>query len=68
MSRVYLAAVGNANDPITWSGIPYHFLQAAQTDDLINEGLNLSTAGAIWKARRLLWNFAQLLSGHGAGG
>lgn len=52
----YLAAVGDANDPRTWSGIPYHFLLAARDAGLVDEGLPLAYEGAAWRARRLAWN------------
>lgn len=68
MSRVYLAAVGDVNDPITWSGIPYHFLQTAQTEGLIDHGLSLSTDGPVWQMRRMLWNAWRMLTGRGKGG
>jgi glycosyltransferase involved in cell wall biosynthesis len=68
MSRVYLAAVGDVHDPITWSGTPYHFLQVAKTDGLINEGLALRADGPEWKRQRLLWNAWRLITGRGKGG
>lgn len=68
MSRVYLAAVGDVHDPITWSGIPYHFLQTAQAEGLIDEGLALRADGPQWRQRRLLWNAWRVLSGRGKGG
>jgi glycosyltransferase involved in cell wall biosynthesis len=60
--------MGDANDPRTWSGIPYHFLQSAQAGNLIDEGLSLDTEGADWKCRRLLWNGWRYLTGQGKGG
>jgi glycosyltransferase involved in cell wall biosynthesis len=68
MSRVYLAAVGDVHDPITWSGIPYHFLQTAQAEGLIDHGLALTAEGPQWKQRRLLWNAWRVLTGRGRGG
>jgi glycosyltransferase involved in cell wall biosynthesis len=67
-SRTFLAAVGDVNDPITWSGIPYHFLQAARADGLIDEGLPLNASGPDWTRRRVLWNLARVLTLRGQGG
>ncbi|MFO0813398.1 MAG: glycosyltransferase family 4 protein [Gemmatales bacterium] len=65
---VNLAVIGDANSPVTWSGIPYHFLQAAQAFQLIDRGLPLSTAGTIWKQRRLFWNAWRVMTRQGRGG
>jgi len=54
--RVFVAAVGDANSPVTWSGIPYHLLKAGQAAGLIDEGLPLSAEGSAWQRRRFLWN------------
>lgn len=54
--KTFLAAVGDANDPRTWSGIPYHFLLAAREAGLVDEGLPLTYEGPGWRARRLAWN------------
>ena len=59
-TSVLLAAIGDANSPITWSGIPYHLLQAGRRAGAIDEGLDLSVSGWGWKARRLMWNIAQV--------
>lgn len=66
--RTLIAAVGDANDIRSWSGIPYHELQAGREQGLIDVGLPLSTDSWIWTARRTLWNLASLLSGRGRGG
>jgi glycosyltransferase involved in cell wall biosynthesis len=66
--RVFLAAVGDANDPGTWSGIPYHFLQAGKAAGLIDQGLALSTEGLPWRLRRWTWNLREVLRGSGHGG
>jgi glycosyltransferase involved in cell wall biosynthesis len=66
--QTFLAAVGDSNSPVTWSGIPYHFLQAARAQGLIDAGLPLSTDGLIWKARRIKWNLGRVLSGDRRGG
>lgn len=67
-SRVYLAAVGDCNSPVTWSGIPYHFLQAAQAGKLIDAGLALKCDNAQWKRQRLLWNGWRWMTARGKGG
>lgn len=66
--QTFLAAVGDSNSPVTWSGIPYHFLQAGRAQGLLDEGLPLSTDGLIWQARRINWNLARVLSGDRRGG
>jgi len=70
MSRphVFLAAMGDVNDPRTFSGTPYHFLQAAKAGGLIDEGLKLNTEGSAWQSRRMLWNGWRYLTGRGKGG
>jgi len=66
--RVYLAAVGDANSPVTWSGIPYHFLQAGKAKGLFDEGLALSAESREWQARRVSWNLMRLFHGDRRGG
>lgn len=66
--RVYLAAMGDVNDPKTWSGIPYHFLQAARAAKVIDEGLTLASEGPDWRYRRLLWTGCRYITGLGRGG
>jgi glycosyltransferase involved in cell wall biosynthesis len=68
MTQTFLAAVGDANDIRSWSGIPYHELQAGREQGVIDVGLPLSADSRIWTARRTLWNLAALLSGRGRGG
>ena len=55
----YLAAVGDANDPRTWSGIPYHLLRAGRGAGLFDAGLALETGGVGWAGRRIGWNLAR---------
>ncbi|HEV2916052.1 MAG TPA: glycosyltransferase family 4 protein [Pyrinomonadaceae bacterium] len=66
--RRFLAAVGDSNNPLTWSGIPYHFLQAARARGLLDEGLPLSTSGAGLRAARAAWNSLRVLGGDHYGG
>lgn len=66
--RRFLAAVGDSNNPVTWSGLPFHFLQTARSAGLLDEGLPLSTEGRGWQARRACWNFSSVLKGDRQGG
>jgi glycosyltransferase involved in cell wall biosynthesis len=66
--RTFLAAVGDCNSPVTWSGIPYHFLQAARAQGLIDVGLALSADGLSLRARRIVWNFGRIITGDRRGG
>jgi glycosyltransferase involved in cell wall biosynthesis len=66
--RTFLAAVGDSNSPVTWSGIPYHFLQAARAQGVLDVGLPFSTNGLSWRARRVSWNLGRVMSGYGRGG
>lgn len=66
--KCYVAAVGDSNDPTTWSGIPYHFLQAGRAAGLFDAGLNLSAGGLCWQTQRLFWNGLQISRGDRRGG
>lgn len=66
--RCFLTAVGDANDPVTWSGILYHFLQAAKREGLVDEGLPLELNGLPWRLRRWFWNATRMLLGDRLGG
>lgn len=66
--RTFLAAIGDSNSPVTWSGIPYHFLQAARAQGLLDVGLPLSTSGLSWRARRIVWNVGRVVKGDRRGG
>jgi len=66
--RVLLTAIGDVNSPVTWSGIPYHFMLEAQRQGLVDEGLRLATDAKHWKVRRAAWNAARFLSFDGVGG
>jgi glycosyltransferase involved in cell wall biosynthesis len=65
---VYLAAVGDANSPITWSGIPYHFLQAGKKANLFDDGLALNADSSAFQLRRIAWNLWQMFKGERPGG
>ncbi|HXE54178.1 MAG TPA: glycosyltransferase family 4 protein [Tepidisphaeraceae bacterium] len=64
---LYLACVGNANDPGTWSSTPYHFLQAGRAAGLLSEGLALNPHTRLLRFSRVVWNSWHVLLG-GAGG
>jgi glycosyltransferase involved in cell wall biosynthesis len=66
--HTYLVGIGDPNDPLTWSGIPYHFLQAAHEVGLVDEGLPLLANGLLWTVRRAAWNTWHVLSGYRYGG
>jgi hypothetical protein len=61
MNPVYLTCVGRPNSPITRSGTPYYFLQAARRKGLVSAGLPTGTVGVGWRSRRALWNALQVL-------
>lgn len=67
-SPVFVAAVGDARDPGTWSGIPYHLSEAGKRTGFITDGLPLDTNGALLKARRLAWNLLRVATGDRRGG
>lgn len=64
----YLAAVGDANDVSTWSGIPYHLLEAARALGVLDVGLPLDVSARKWRLKRAMWNALQHLRGRGIGG
>lgn len=67
--RRLLAAAGDVYDPTLWSGIPYHFLQAAVCEGTLDAGLALRPpAGPTHRARRATWNAMRALSGAGIRG
>jgi glycosyltransferase involved in cell wall biosynthesis len=68
MRPLFVASVGDAENPLTWSGIPYHLTQAGRAVGFITAGLPLDPGGRLWKARRLAWNLAQVLLGDRKGG
>lgn len=66
--KVLVAAVGDSNSPVTWSGIPFHLLQAGRRLGLVDAGMALKVGGGIWSARRAFWNATQVLRGSRLGG
>jgi glycosyltransferase involved in cell wall biosynthesis len=61
-----VAAVGDAGDPATWSGIPWHFLAAAGAAGWPTRPWGLDWPALRWHRRG--WNLGQVLRGRGAGG
>jgi glycosyltransferase involved in cell wall biosynthesis len=68
MRRVYVASVGHAEDPLTWSGIPYHLTEAGKAVGFISGGLPLDTRGRHWRWRRGRWNLLRMALGDRRGG
>jgi glycosyltransferase involved in cell wall biosynthesis len=66
--RRFVAAVGDSTDPVTWSGIPFHLLQALKETDPSWSGLPLAADGPVWASRRLAWNAQQVMTGDQRGG
>src|SRR5688572_4108794 len=65
---LYVAAVGDASDPLTWSGIPYYFSETGKTLGFVSAGLPLSVRGRRWRVRRIAWNLQQVATGDRPGG
>ncbi|MCX5930356.1 MAG: glycosyltransferase family 4 protein [Cyanobacteria bacterium] len=57
--RRLLLCNGDANDPSTWSNIPFFTLQAGMEAGLLHGGLSLCPERL--RSRRRIWNLAQLL-------
>ena len=66
--RSYLAAIGDVNRVETWSGTPYHLLQAAKPAGLIDEGLAFEVFEKHRQLHRYAWNLKAVLLGRGRGG
>ena len=59
---VFLACMGDPNDPDTWSSTPYHLLDAGKRLGVIREGLPLQPGRGKYRAMRLAWNASRLLA------
>lgn len=66
--RRLVAAVGSANDRRTWSGIPFHLLQAGKAAALLDEGLDIEPERGRLALGRLVWNAGRASTGRGLGG
>jgi len=63
-----VAAVGSANARTTWSGIPFHLLQAGVSAGMLDGGLDLVTDTTRIRLTRGLWNLALMARGRSRGG
>lgn len=63
-----LAAVGDATDAGTFSGTPFHCLQAARAAGLPMRGLRLDPARPGMRRRRAVWNLLQIARSGRPGG
>jgi glycosyltransferase involved in cell wall biosynthesis len=68
MSRRLIAAVGDVNEIESWSGIPYHLLEAGLGLGIFHEGLRLECDGLAVQGRRTFWNLSEWALGRGIGG
>lgn len=64
--RIGITAIGDTNTPATFSGIPYHFLEAAQHKGWNAEGWKMDL-NRLNRSRKL-WNLLQILSLNRTGG
>jgi glycosyltransferase involved in cell wall biosynthesis len=64
----FLACMGDATNPDSWSSTPFHLLDAALPAGLINEGLALHPETPKFQRLRIGWNLWSLLTGKGRGG
>lgn len=61
-----LAAIGDVQNPATWSGTGYHFLQAGKRHGFLNDGWRLDPERL--KPLRWTWNALEVLRAGRAGG
>ncbi len=66
--RLYVAAVGDVGDPLTWSGIPFHLTEAGRAAGFVTSGLPFGTKGLSWLVRRSAWNLGRVATGDRRGG
>ena len=66
--RRWVAAVGPVTDVGTWSGIPFHLLQAGIDGGAFDGGLDLLADRPRVKLTRGLWNLLSIFRGRGMGG
>jgi glycosyltransferase involved in cell wall biosynthesis len=57
----YVALVGDATNPATFGGFPYHLVKSGQSLGLITGGLPLGDTARL-KRDRVIWNAVQLLT------
>jgi glycosyltransferase involved in cell wall biosynthesis len=68
MPRRLITATGDVNDIESWSGSPYHLLEAGLGLGIFHEGLRLDCDGLAMQSRRTLWNLSEWAWGRGIGG
>ena len=68
MPPTYVASIGDAENPLTWSGIPYHLTEAGKKAGLVSAGLPMAVDGWPWRAGRVAWNLWQAATGDRRGG
>lgn len=65
---VALAAVGDATNIGTWSGTPWHCLEAGRALGVIDRGLKLDTTLPAWRKMRLAWTLRRIVTSREYGG
>lgn len=65
-ARVLVGCVGDAESPLSWSGIPHHLTEAGRAVGFIAGGLRLDVTRL--RRRRVLWNLLQMARGDRRGG
>lgn len=65
-TRRSIAAVGDVCSHSCWSGIPFHFFEAARRAGFATDPLRIDLGKLVWPRRG--WNLKQLLLGRGHGG
>jgi len=65
-TRRAIAAVGDVCSHSCWSGIPFHFFEAARRAGFATDPLRIDLGKLVWPRRG--WNLKQLLLGRGHGG
>ena len=65
---LYVAAVGDAGSPLTWSGIPYYLVETGKARGVVTAGLPLSVRGRDWEVLRAAWNLSRVACGDRIGG
>jgi glycosyltransferase involved in cell wall biosynthesis len=65
-TRRSIAAVGDVCSHSCWSGIPFHFFEAASRAGFATDPLRIDLGELVWSRRG--WNLKQLLRGRGHGG
>ncbi len=68
MQPWFVAGVGCASDPLTWSGIVYHFKTYGQHTGFVQDGLELHPYTSLLKIKKYLWNAKRVCMGERYGG